>query len=221
MTRGVAARRIGRKAMEAGASSEPSASGTGSGSIVEQLTGVYLNEKFAPELLPHQEELIEQVKALVEEQGDMIAELDEQHALPRSLYEMEIERINYVLRGYLKCRLRKIERMCLHIESDADTRARLTEPEETFLRGYVELYQQHVDREVWDGIDGAGQEDAVPDSVRSVLKCPSLVIKPDLSANVFCRAERDCDPFTLTSDEARARRDLGAGPARDLCAPLA
>ena len=44
-------------------------------------------------------------------------------------------------------------------------------------------------------MDGESQQ--LPDRIRSIQTTQSLIVKPDLNANVFCRAERDCEPFSL------------------------
>ena len=43
-------------------------------------------------------------------QMDRIGELDESQKLQKDLYEMELERINFMLRNYLRDRLRKVRR---------------------------------------------------------------------------------------------------------------
>ena len=60
--------------------------------------------------------------------------------------------LNFVLRQYLKARVEKIQRYALHLEAqlaaaaqqddDESMRGLLTDPEEKFLRGYLQLYQQ-------------------------------------------------------------------------------
>ena len=39
---------------------------------------------------------------------NLISELDESQTLQKDLYNMELERINYMLRNYLRDRLRKV-----------------------------------------------------------------------------------------------------------------
>ena len=41
---------------------------------------------------------------------NLINELDESQTLQKDLYNMELERINYMLRNYLRDRLRKVAR---------------------------------------------------------------------------------------------------------------
>lgn len=63
----------------------------------------------------------------------MIAELDgtgeSTSMLQRSLYEMELERINYMLRSYLRMRLIKISRFSLYLDTSKETRAALSQNE--------------------------------------------------------------------------------------------
>ena len=88
-----------------------------------------VNERCAPELLPHQDDLVNDVKERINEQAraargglfpplsahalpasqvNLINELDESQTLQKDLYNMELERINYMLRNYLRDRLRKV-----------------------------------------------------------------------------------------------------------------
>ena len=46
--------------------------------------------------------------ALPASQVNLINELDESQTLQKDLYNMELERINYMLRNYLRDRLRKV-----------------------------------------------------------------------------------------------------------------
>tara|TARA_B110001452_G_scaffold264280_1_gene267045 strand:- start:1872 stop:2378 length:507 start_codon:yes stop_codon:yes gene_type:complete len=101
-----------------------------------------VNERCAPSLLPHQDELINEIKELINEQArppqllpciavavprrprtplqpptsirgvflqmEKIGELSDAQKLQKDLYEMELERINFMLRNYLRDRLRKV-----------------------------------------------------------------------------------------------------------------
>ena len=96
---------------------------------VEALRVAFVNERCAPDLLPHQDDLVNEVKDLITEQArereagtfpppahstcraaqvNRINELDESQTLKKDLYNMELERINYMLRNYMRDRLRKV-----------------------------------------------------------------------------------------------------------------
>ena len=50
----------------------------------------------------------------------------------------EVKRINYMLRVYLRTRLRKIESFVLHILDNADMYARLSPQEQEYARSYTD-----------------------------------------------------------------------------------
>ena len=81
-------------------------------SMHERLVRVWLNERAAPELLPHPAGILADVLEFVENQQ---AQLDTattttsaDAVLSALLYEMELERYRYILRDFAQCRLRKV-----------------------------------------------------------------------------------------------------------------
>lgn len=77
------------------------------------LLRTWLNERTAPVLLPYAtvtignilELLANQTALLMEQQGDTV-----NAAYVGCLYQMEIERLKFMVASYLKCRLRKVPR---------------------------------------------------------------------------------------------------------------
>ncbi|EOD04154.1 hypothetical protein EMIHUDRAFT_250683 [Emiliania huxleyi CCMP1516] len=131
---------------------EPSSSDDVALTDIELLQAAWINELRAPELLPHEHELVLRVKEQVAEQEARVEELDERDSLLRSLYEMDNERTNYQLRSYLRTRLEKLTKMAIFIarrqgEADAEARPLLSRPEQNFLGKYLALYQDHIDAE--------------------------------------------------------------------------
>uniref|UniRef100_A0A7S4F9L8 DNA replication complex GINS protein SLD5 n=1 Tax=Chrysotila carterae TaxID=13221 RepID=A0A7S4F9L8_CHRCT len=190
--------------------------------VVFELQKAWLNEKFAPELLQHKEELVESALGAVQEQAAIIAELEgEKASLKRALYEMELERIQFVIREYLRIRLFKIQKYALHISKDEDLQSRLTEPERNLHSGYVELYKSHVERSVWAILEGSAE---LPKQIKEVDMTNNnpLMTAPKLESHVFCKALVDCQPFTLgdTAEVVQILKDdihlLPYAPVRQL-----
>ena len=153
----------------------------------------WMNERFAPELLPHNDELVRRLRASVDEQTERIAELDPgAESMQRIVYEMEVERVMFLLRGYLRVRLGKVTKLALHLAKDEDAKACLSEQEAVFAGGYAKLYQEHIDREMW----GAADTEALPEQLKTITQVEKLAAAPRLDAHVFCMAMRDCDAFT-------------------------
>merc|ERR1712205_128562 len=107
--------------------------------------------------------------------------LGAEHAMEKALYTMELERINFMLRSYLRDRLRKVTKLSMHLvqEENEDERSRLSETESEFVSGYVNLYQQHIDRSVWDTVD----TDCIPEKLKDISKTPSLAVTPKLDSH--------------------------------------
>ena len=60
-------------------------------------------------------------------QEQRIGELGAEESQSRLIYELEKERVNYVLACYLRTRLHKIQKLALHLEQDEEARVRLSE----------------------------------------------------------------------------------------------
>ena len=165
---------------------------------IERLKLALFNEKLAPALLPHNDDLVIRIKQLTNEQSNMIAELEATaeptSMLQRSLYEMELERVNYMLRSYMRTRLIKISRFSIYLDTSDETRAVLSENELDFLKRYLQMYRQHVDREIWDTAEGSSRLD---ERLRDINLTGPLVVQPELDSHVYCKALVDCEPFRI------------------------
>ena len=75
------------------------------------------NEKSAPELLPYQHLLINQVTKLINQQEEslqvQIKYTDDRFYF--NIHKMELERVKFMLKSYLRTRLFKIEKYLLYI----------------------------------------------------------------------------------------------------------
>ena len=60
-------------------------------------------------------------------QEDRIAQLPPEEAQSRIIYELEKERVMYLLASYLRTRLHKIQKFALYLDLNEDTRTRLSE----------------------------------------------------------------------------------------------
>jgi GINS complex subunit 4 len=114
---------------------------------LKRLQKLWVSERCAPELLLYDEEIVNGVKEQVELQQDIV---DEERASQSddgnwrsNVYLMELDRINYVLRCYLRTRLEKIELHVIYILKSPEYRQRLSGAEMEFARNYADLLQQH------------------------------------------------------------------------------
>ncbi|KAL1530747.1 hypothetical protein AB1Y20_001646 [Prymnesium parvum] len=165
-----------------------------------------MNEKFAPEILQHKSDLVDTIQQLLETQAERITELSERDFLLRSIYEMERERVEYLLRVYLRTRLQKITKYAIHIGTSVEVQSRLSESERSFAQQYLELYKEHMDASIWNSADC----EMLPAKLKDLSKMATLAVQPKTSSHVFARVMRDCEPFTL-SDRAEEQVELKRG----------
>ena len=155
-----------------------------------------MNERFAPELLPHKDVLIRRLLDLLSEQEERTRELDPSDSLRKMIYGLEIERVRYLLTSYMRCRLDKIQSQALYLEQDEAAQTHLSSSEQSFASRYAHMYKDHVRREAWD-VDNAS---TLPESVKDLSKMEMLASPPNLEAYVFCVAMRDCPPLSIDSN---------------------
>ena len=99
----------------------------------------------APELLPFQHKLIDSVKNQIRRQEEEIKILSniEKHADDRfylNILKMELERVKFIFKSYLRARLHKIEKYCLYIvEKDCSALVSASEQEFAFA-----MYQSRL-----------------------------------------------------------------------------
>lgn len=80
--------------------------------IVKTLERCWRNERASPELQNNPEDLITEVIELIEFQSNRLANSSHSLNLPflDCLYQMDLERIKFILKSFLRCRLAKIQR---------------------------------------------------------------------------------------------------------------
>eukprot|EP00026_Physarum_polycephalum_P018669 Phypoly_transcript_20335.p1 GENE.Phypoly_transcript_20335~~Phypoly_transcript_20335.p1 ORF type:complete len:124 (+),score=14.87 Phypoly_transcript_20335:44-373(+) len=76
------------------------------------MKAAWLNEKSSPEILQYESELVSTLLAQIENQQQYFNEAVSNPAeqFQSHLYEMEAERVKYVIRCYLRTRIAKIEK---------------------------------------------------------------------------------------------------------------
>ncbi|XP_010558447.1 PREDICTED: DNA replication complex GINS protein SLD5 [Tarenaya hassleriana] len=134
-----------------------------SSSDVELLMRAWRNEKAAPEILQYEAALVERTK----EQIELVEETIEEYVtsgidpLVVSLYQMDLDRTQFLLRSYLRVRLMKIEKYMFHSLKSEDAERRLSEQEKTFARRCADDLAKHLEESVLLKL---------PENYQSVLK---------------------------------------------------
>lgn len=159
-------------------------------SALQEIENAWMNERFAPEILPHQFDLVDCMLQQITHMEENIKRLDK-NDLRVQVHRMELDRIKYIISSYLRTRLEKIEQYTVHILSEEANRnpeeAYLTPSELRFAKEYLAnmetlfttLALQHF-----------------PPSVQR-FEVDKLNIKPNMQAYVFLRANRKVTGIVL------------------------
>ena len=128
--------------------------------IVARLKRAYVNEKNAPELLPFEHDLLEQVMAKVEDQELVVQQSREAAAaagggggggggggmddLMAHIYQAELNRVRFLIRAYYRTRLFKIEKYAVHVvKPETNEFAKLSPQEQEYAKNYVNMLEEH------------------------------------------------------------------------------
>ena len=102
---------------------------------------------------------------------------------------MELERIKYVLRCYLKLRLKKLQRYALFV-IERDLMDRLSPQESTFISGYCDLIGDHLSKMFLCQL---------PEKLQSLTDA-QMIEQPPLDRHVFVYVEENVGDFQLDEE---------------------
>lgn len=116
--------------------------------VITRMTRAWVNERFAPEILPFETGLVEGLASSIRRQIEHIEDessmdLDSKRNFSLIIIQMDLERARYLVRTYLRTRLAKIDRFGLAILAKATLRIRLSAYELTYCRRHQALLTQH------------------------------------------------------------------------------
>ncbi|CAI5740776.1 unnamed protein product [Hyaloperonospora brassicae] len=153
---------------------------------VARMRTLWVNELHAPEILQYSDEMVSEMLEQIRNQQEYIdainadrEALTEQKSLVNKLYQMEIDRLRYMVSSYLRTRLRKIEKFALLILDDAGLTQRLSVQERDFAQRFVMLYESHVNDLALSKMDEESRS----------LSAEGMVLQPALDGFVFCQGK--------------------------------
>lgn len=120
------------------------------GDILKSMEEIWLNEKFAPEILQNKMEIVECLYLQIQEMEKNVERL-EKNDIRRCAHELELIRIRFLLSSYLRIRLLKIETFAQTILAEEEVRRNdrdelyLTEAETTFANTFKNLMVKYID----------------------------------------------------------------------------
>lgn len=159
--------------------------------VLACLESAWTNEMCAPEILPHQSDMIELMMGQVEHMEGNMRNLDK-NDFRYVVHQMEIERIRYIIVSYLRCRLQKIEhftKWILEAEENRVEEEKYLSPEETrFAEGYYDCVEKHFEQMALQYMPTMQRADAA-----------QRIVRPNLMSHVFVKANTSCKCLLLIS----------------------
>ncbi|MCL7041005.1 hypothetical protein MKW94_009858 [Papaver nudicaule] len=162
---------------------------------VELLKRAWRNEKASPEILQFQEDVVTNARLQIEHMEETVEayEEDGKDALTVSLYQMDLDRTEFLLRSYLRTRLQKIEKYMIHI-SKTELWNRLSKAEQNFATSCKENMENHLKQSVLSRLP-YGYQDFCKQSISS--EEDDMVPQPQLDTFVFCKSKKTVGSFQL------------------------
>ncbi|KAI3831124.1 hypothetical protein MKX03_017228 [Papaver bracteatum] len=162
---------------------------------VELLKRAWRNEKASPEILQFQEDVVRNARVQIQNMEDTVEAYagNGQDALTVSLYQMDLDRTEFLLRSYLRTRLQKIEKYMIHI-SQTELWNRLSRPEQEFAKRCKENMENHLKQSVLSRLP-FGYQDFLKQSISS--EEDDMVPEPQLDTFVFCKSKGSVGSFQL------------------------
>ncbi|GAB4842995.1 hypothetical protein Ancab_012973 [Ancistrocladus abbreviatus] len=164
-------------------------------SDVELLKRAWRNEKGAPEILQFQADLVQRSREQIQLMEDTIEEFTKGSFDPLilSIYQMDLDRAQYLLRSYLRIRLQKIEKSMVHI-SKTDLWSRLSREEQKFARRCSADTKNYVEESVLSKLPSGYQSNLKQSNASEE---DDMVPEPNLDTFVFCKSQSSLGAIPL------------------------
>ncbi|GFZ50848.1 hypothetical protein JCM24511_08606 [Saitozyma sp. JCM 24511] len=176
---------------------------------VRRMGRVWVRERGTVEIQQWEGDLIDSLLDKLEQQQKMVVTLrsdpatSEEEHFKLVLVQTEMERVKYLVRSYVRCRLSKIEKYSHHIVLTPELHPLLSGAELSHAKRYTELLHTHFQHSVLDSLPEwlRKMDDSYGDGL-------SMVVKPnkDVPVLIFCR--KYCGEITLEGGE---RAELARG----------
>eukprot|EP00927_Polykrikos_kofoidii_P079043 TRINITY_DN75837_c0_g1_i1.p1 TRINITY_DN75837_c0_g1~~TRINITY_DN75837_c0_g1_i1.p1 ORF type:complete len:239 (-),score=29.72 TRINITY_DN75837_c0_g1_i1:118-834(-) len=178
---------------------------------VTRLFSCWRNEKYAPELLPFDREVIENIAELLQYVSETMDEerMDEDFTDPNDpdyvLRSMDLQRTRYVLRDLLRIRLWKLGKWPQHYLEPSNM-ALLSDAERLYLRDAWDLKAGFLEHRLLGALPEAKR------GLNDTIDLYEMVRRPVLDNHVYVRITGDVGtieiPPSMTQDSAGTQRPL-------------
>ncbi|ODQ60929.1 hypothetical protein WICANDRAFT_19735, partial [Wickerhamomyces anomalus NRRL Y-366-8] len=169
---------------------------------LQELTQSWISERMAPELLEYKDALIERMLSRIREQVEFIElnsiELQTQEKdikLQLMIIESELDRVNFILRSYLRTRLSKIDKYTIFIRNDEEMVSRLSEQETAYMEKHFEALLQLYNSLFLSSLPQHLQ--ALDDTSGGI----SMIEEPNLKRPAFVKVMRDIPEGIVIGEE--------------------
>lgn len=148
--------------------------------VLDTIQTTWLNEKFSPEILVHQTDMLDLMLGQIAHMEENIKQLNK-NDFRGITHRMELERIKYIICSYLRCRLAKIETFADFILAEEEQREekRLSEEERRYATMFVKMTKNHFQQMVLKHIPTLKDDYA------------QNMSKPNQMSHVFLKANND------------------------------
>eukprot|EP00940_MAST-03C_sp_MAST-3C-sp2_P002437 g2437.t1 len=163
---------------------------------VRRMKVALVNEKIAPELLPFDSEAVNELKTQIERQQNIIDDAEDHSEAV--IYQMDLDRIKYMVTDYHRVRLAKIQKYIFHITSSSEYSSALSEQEFAFAKKYLDIVGAHFQKSVLQHL---------PERYQNLKESQASVPRPNLDKFVFCKVDEDIGEVSLGASQV----ELSAG----------
>lgn len=128
-----------------------------------------------------------------------------------TVLQMEADRIHFMLVSYHRIRLKKIERFAAHLVFSGEGERRCSQPELTFLNGYIDLLNSHLHTSFLGQLPSRMQKWIDPANPH---KEPGVIESPDRDNTfVIFKVKENIEQFVISENEVEslAVGDIMAG----------
>ncbi|CAN9147597.1 GINS complex, Sld5 component [Alternaria alternata] len=179
---------------------------------LQELTRCWVAERVAPEILPWPEELmgrvLERIQRQIELVEDQTGNMDPKTNFKLIIIQTELERFKFLVRSFLRARIKKIDSHPLHIQSLHTTSLEMPYPllspsEYQYLTSHQALLSSHYTSSFLSQFPASLQR--LDDTTGGI----SMIDKPDEDKAVFVRALRDVGEIFVEGTDRRFEMKRG------------
>lgn len=169
--------------------------------MLEIMQNTWLNEKFAPELLPQQTDMLDLMLGQIVHMEENISKLDK-NDFQFIAHRIELERIKYIVTSYLRCRIKKIETFTRAILEEDNHRPpgkkRLSDDERKYAEDHMAAIKKHFHQIAIQHMPANLQEESARE-----------VVTPNVMSHIFLRANESVPSVVVGMNDEEV--DLEAG----------